>query len=149
MYEKVFPVKNCLSPFLKPNLKLLKDISTALYHIHRKKYCHGDVAHGNIGLNLEGNYVLYDFEFAKVVETEEDFYNDVKMFLTDFMIIFKSLGEKFGNVYELYLVLLEKLKAECEIEKEVKVNILGKEKLRKLINQLLIVLLHLIVMMTQ
>lgn len=133
IYEKVVPIIKNISSDINENLKILKHISIALYHIHKKGYIHGDVARGNIGLHPSGRYVLYDFEMAKHSNNTEEQYRDVKMFLQDFIIMFNTLGNNYRESMLLYIEVLNRLKQKCETEHIEYKLFLGKLRERKLL----------------
>ncbi len=90
VYAHVYPLKEIINPTRDELVKQIRNVATALYDIHSAGYTHGDVAIGNIGMNKDKEYVLYDFEDVKRDTSSEGRYKDVEMFLEDFIYQYRN-----------------------------------------------------------
>jgi serine/threonine protein kinase len=113
-YEIITPITRNINNIQK----LVRDIALSLLDIHKKGYAHGDVYNGNIGINNEGDYILFDFEFCKKTNDPYDYYRDIEMFLTDY-----------GH-YEYINNLLKTLRNRYIIIEDQMISFLGKERKR-------------------
>lgn len=119
IYETVTPLKNCPENVIK----LLCNISCGLIDLHRNGFIHGDTGISNIGLNNDGNYVLFDLEDAKEDITPRSRFRDVEMFLEDLIIHCRKKDVILLNN------LLKKLRDKHKYE-EIDVMFLGKHRKR-------------------
>lgn len=93
VYNKIRPLKTIDICDIDTLRSQLFDIAQALNDIHSYGYIHGDVAIGNIGIDEQGRYILYDFEFCKKSSSSEDRFRDVDMFLDDFIIQYRDFPD--------------------------------------------------------
>ncbi len=118
-----------LKSFIIKNFKkLLWDITKALEYFHRHAFLHGDPSLDNIGINSQGNFVLYDFDASiSTNHLYENSYVDYKKF-------FKSIAYHLDDkTYENYLsereyspkIMFEKLSKFSQDE----INVLNNTKI--------------------
>jgi RIO-like serine/threonine protein kinase len=128
VYEKIKPLKgigpNGLLGSMDNMIKLVCNISEALYDIHTKGYIHGDVAIGNIGLDSKNNYILFDFEDTIKTNSPEKRYKDVEMFLEDLIIQYKD----YQDIKLVLINILEELRSRHTTREKMVKMILGRPK---------------------
>lgn len=122
VYERLKKVNN-------PNvIKILCNIALALYDIHVAGYIHGDVGIGNIGINSNNQYVLYDMEDARKDSSDERRYKDVEMFLQDLIIQYKP----FPKTRQFLIDLHNEMEQKHVVKKQIRKFFLGKERIREI-----------------
>ena len=124
LYNRLFMIEtiNSKSEFIKQ----LQHISLALHQLHKNGYYHDDVFSGNIGLDDNKNYILYDFETASKITSNEQMFQDILMYIEDAIIIYKN-NEDILNI--INFIYKEILKFRTVYDK--KILFLGKETIRK------------------
>lgn len=127
-YEKIIPLRKIEDQ--KDFIRQLCHICSALIDIHDAGYIHGDVAIGNIGINKEKKYILYDFETVKKSVSDEDRFKDIYMFMEDFAIQYKN----FVQASLIIKDILKKLEDNHTISKLIKwKSFNGNIKMKKMI----------------
>lgn len=99
MYKNISISKD-IENFLAINwLKFLFDIGKALYGLHKYGYTHGDPSIDNIGINMKGNFVLFDYDSANDKASLEcmnlDYYKlsrSIKIYVSESSLLEKLLS---------------------------------------------------------
>jgi tRNA A-37 threonylcarbamoyl transferase component Bud32 len=125
---------NCLNSFdgeskiniiLKNHIKLLWDISKALYGLHINNIYHGDARIDNIGI-YNNNFILFDFDGSSLESSNFNFNKDIHDFKTSIKYNLekeyndiKNLMDNFTTGKELMNFLVSKYLIEKNSIKEV------------------------------
>lgn len=126
LYEKLKPLKKIEKASLNDLISQICCIANALHDIHSAGFVHGDVAIGNIGINDQGKYILFDLETLKEDDSAQARFDDVEMFLVDFCIQYKEYPE-----LRLFIeMILKTLRKEHTKERKTITEFLGKKRVR-------------------
>ena len=124
VYERLTPLRPKL--LNEAFVQVLCDVASALFDIHIHGFIHGDVSLHNIGLNSDGNFVLFDFDTLQRSDDPYHQYRDVKMFLDNILLYTKGRNKR------IVRYLMKKLQKRFSTSTIVKRKFMGRTVKRTL-----------------